>query len=181
MKKFLSVLLLIAIALLSVACDNTNEPQQSSNKTNSEQGENIGTKPVEEEQKQDATGEDTTRETQREFELNKDNYQKYLRYTSETAVIAGAYYENFIHTISGVLSYAFYEDVVVTFYVTAGSERITYYSGTIKVELDASGYATFYADDPKIASALQADYDRQKIYTFTIKDIEGKVILPTEY
>ena len=90
-----------------------------------------------------------------EVDLNINNYETYLKYVAETSVISGAYHPKYSHTISGVLTYAYYEDVTVTFeisYESSGYQSTTY-TWIFTVKLNAAGNAEFSADDEEILNA----------------------------
>ena len=113
MKSFLSILLLTAMLLSCVAC-TSDEPQTDSNAELPTEvlTENNGPKHY-------------------EIELNMDNFNTYLTYAVNRKSGSDGR-THYIHTISGVLPYAYYENVVVTVKIN-GKE------GSYRIILNAAG------------------------------------------
>ena len=96
-----------------------------------------------------------------EIELNKDNYEKYIKYTiTETTPNAlnknGNFYE-----FKGVLSYAYYKDVVVTLnaqYETPSWEGGEIFNFSFSIELDAAGNFSFYTNNQVALDKLNWTY-----------------------
>ena len=112
-----------------------------------------------------------------EIELNLDNFATYLNYSSEDFIAPNrVIHSNYTHTISGALTFAYYENVVVTFQIVYDNNgrRNT---GVYNVKLNAAGHAEFHADDPAVLSAVFYQYYNEKITkSFTITNVTGKVI-----
>jgi len=187
MKKSVLIIVLL-LCILFVSCNQNdiidNASPVSSNylttdtssNSNTHQDNKQNTTNTNHEQPDDTTpSADCDYKKHYEIDLNLDNYQTYLTYTSETTVISGAYHNNYTHNIDGVLSFAYYENVVISFDVTYTNSSKTYH-GVYDVLLNAAGDAVFYADTPTLLEKLNCRYDRMMNKTFTIKSISGKVI-----
>ena len=115
-----------------------------------------------------------------EIELTKNNFDEFLLYTVttpqyQTATSKGSFYE-----IKGVLSYAYYKDVTVLFYVeykTSDGISETVYKGNFTVKLNAAGNYSFYTADPIVLNALNlSGYNRLAKDCLTITAVSGTVI-----
>lgn len=171
MKRLLSIILLATIFLTSVSC--TNNDRQSPNELNS----NNSTDTIE----TNATVNSAPKHY--EIVLDETNYHSYLTYsTTNKTVGAGTAhaktYLNYFHAISGVLRFAYYENVVVVFDVIYQREDATY-TGEYSVVLNAAGDAEFCSQDNDILETIGCPTEKFTLYTkvtFTIKGVSGKVI-----
>ena len=177
MKKLLIALLTFAMLFSLVACEGTDTPEitkstpsAANNTADSNQATTDSTTPVIQQ----------PINNQRVIELNMDNYQSFL--TCSTGNIS---------SVSGVLLYAYYENVVVTYNVIyqpksyyPGADS---YQGDFSIVLNAAGNATFSIESSDVLAVLKpvngnsyedltdlglAGYDK----TITLKSVSGKVI-----
>lgn len=172
MKKFLSIILLTAILLTGVSCtkadDPTNNELDSTSETTAENP--------------DMMIEPALKETTEyngpkhyEFYLNSFNCKSYLTFSSQS--YAGNH--DYLQIVSGVLTFAYYENVVVTFDVTYESTGYggKTYKGEYSVLLNAAGDAEFYVDNPDLLSAINcSNFSTTMKRTFSIKQVSGKVM-----
>ena len=110
-----------------------------------------------------------------EIDLNMDNYMSFLNYSVSNTVKC----LDQTHSIAGALTYAYYENVVITFeitYETTGYQARSY-SGEYSILLNAAGCTEFTADNENLLASIKCpQFDRLFQKTFTIKSIPGKVI-----
>lgn len=157
MKKFLSIFLLFVILFSCVSCVGNFDNKPSEPTTNSTTTEaTTTTESTTTSDQTSSTTDDTYSPKHYEIELNMENFETYFTCTVENALVGGKIYTNGKHTISGVLSYAYYENVVVTF-VEKDIKNKQY-----RVPLNAAGDAVF----------LSYLYDG----TYSIERVSGKVI-----
>ena len=204
MKKVLCIILLLSMLLSFSSCasknnqqnNSTTEKETTSQSSTTEQNTNQDTSITENntddnisdsdeddiednEVNSNENSDNSSALKHYEVDLDLNNYETYLKYTANSSVISGATHTNFSHTISGVLTYAFYENVTITFditYQTSGSYPKTY-TGVYTVKLNAAGNAEFSADDSKLLEAIECPrYDRLMTKTFSIKEVSGKVM-----
>ena len=101
-----------------------------------------------------------------EIDLNVDNFETYLTHSSE----------NHWQTISGVLTFAYYENVVVTFHVEYKLSNRTY-QGEYTVKLNAAGYAEFHESNSDLLAAMSCpSFSSSTSRSFSIISVTGKVI-----
>ena len=125
--KLLTSLLILAFTLVFSSCGNNSTVNST-----------------------DSINEDVETKQKYVIELNMDNYKKYIDLRTEPA---GDYCR---YCFYGSLSYAYYDNVVITYY--AGSETNTY-----TLVLSSGGYALFYSTG-------------RYTTTYTVSNITGKVI-----
>lgn len=124
---------------------------------------------------------DTTNQAQHyEIELSKDNYKKYINYSiTETTPNALNQKGNF-YEFKGVLSYAYYKDVVVTLnaqYEEPSWEGGETYNFNFSIELDAAGNFSFYSNNEVALNKLNWTYYRPGTTSeIVIIEVSGKVI-----
>lgn len=115
-----------------------------------------------------------------EIQLTKNNFEEYLDYkvtTNATSIPRSDFYE-----IKGVLSYAYYKDVSITFHVeysrSNGMNGENVYQGNYIVKLNAAGCKSFYTNDEAILKAINLTrYDNMITKrTLTITAVSGTVI-----
>ncbi|MBQ9481903.1 MAG: hypothetical protein IJU84_07055 [Clostridia bacterium] len=122
-----------------------------------------------------------------EIELDEYNFKEFLDYNKTTTnrYIAGAFLSVDFYEIKGVLSYAYYKNVVITFYVEYFDSSYTdyqtetqgkTYSGNFSLQLNAAGNVSFYDDDAKILKALNCSYDWMMERKIEIISVSGTVI-----
>ena len=179
MKSILSALLLIALILSCVSC-NKNDNVESDTQCNHDTAkitDALTEKPTEAstekytEQSNNNSNEENSPKHY-EFELTLSNFDKYISYKTESGETKdGITIPNSVHILTGVLPYAYYEDVVVVFVggCTKCSER-----KAISVSLNAGGCGEFVDFEQK-RSCKQVQH-RQSDIVFTIASISGKVI-----
>ena len=208
MKKVLCIILLLSMLLSFSSCASKNDQQnnsttekettsQASQSSTTEQNTNQDTSITEnntddnisdsdeddiEDNEVDSNENSDNSSALKHYEIDLDinNYETYLKYKSESFYNSSSgTHLDFTHTISGVLTYAFYENVTITFditYQTSGSYPKTY-TGVYTVKLNAAGNAEFSADDSKLLEAIECPrYDRLMTKTFSIKEVSGKVM-----
>ena len=173
MKKIVSIILLSAILITGASCSSNTIEEH--NTTNSQDSAFETTPSI------DTPNNNENAPKHYEFDLNINNFNTFLTFSSEQGYYLNAYVNNHINIVSGVLSYAYYENVVVTFDVvykkTDSLSHETTYTGEYSVILNAAGDATFYANDRALLDTLKCGgYDTQIKKTFTIKRVSGKVI-----
>ena len=115
-----------------------------------------------------------------EIELNKDNYEKYIKYSvTETTANALNKTGNF-YDFKGVLSYAYYKDVAVTLnatYTTPSWEGGKTYTFNFSVDLDAAGNFSFYTNNQIALDKLNwAYYYPGTTSEIVVTAVSGKVI-----
>lgn len=172
MKKIVSIILLSAILITGASCSSNTIEEQ--NTTNSQDSAFETTPSI------DTPNNNENAPKHYEFDLNINNFNTFLTFSSEQGYYLNGYVNNHINIVSGVLSYAYYENVVVTFdvvYEQTYSIGSRTYTGEYSVALNAAGDATFYANDRALLDTLKCGgYDTQIKKTFTIKRVTGKVI-----
>ena len=171
MKKLLSIILLIAMLLTAVSCTKAdglaNNELNSNNSTGTiENNVLVNNAPK-----------------HYEIVLDETNYHSYLSYSTEkyTRNAGTQYaktYSNYDHVVSGVLRFAYYENVVVVFDVVYQNEDATY-KGEYSIALNAAGDAEFCSKDNDILATIEYPTEKFTSYTkvtFTIKVVSGKVM-----
>lgn len=115
-----------------------------------------------------------------EKELTLANFDEFISFTSNYSQLTN--FEDY-HELKGVLTYAYYENVVVTFHVVYVQNGYNYadttYSGNFVVKLDASGSSSFYGNDTKLLQAIKySSYEKYKTKSreVTLVGVSGKVI-----
>ncbi len=126
------------------------------------------------------------KQTRRVVELNNSNCWKYLTITEGTTVAAPQTETALSGSIRGVLDYAYYEDVVVTYELAVrmdGAEWDNTKRYEVKVKLNAAGDAEFEIEYTGVAvpSIGNADIENpMELYGFYrnlfFKSVSGKVI-----
>ena len=180
MKLLLSIILIFTILFSSTSCILTKVPINNTDTTSDSTSPCTADSTQEESEDLPPKVSSTTHSGLKHYEikLNSENFTNYLAYSSETVHIIGSgYHSDYTHKIEGVLSFAYYEDVVVSFEVTYEdpySDKI--HKGIYSVPLNASGCAEFSADNPTLLNAIKGTYDRSMNKTFTIIYVSGKVI-----
>ena len=94
-------------------------------------------------------------------ELNENNYWKYFEISSDANNVHAGGDGTFSYEIRGVLDYALYEDVVVTFdviYYTEGQTDDQYQSYTMRIGCNAAGDAVFETVDDGITLVTVGKY-----------------------
>ena len=118
-----------------------------------------------------------------EIDLTLSNFDEFISFTSNYTP-----YTNFedYHELKGTLTYAYYENVTVTFdveYIENGyNYEDTVYSGNFEIKLDASGSNGFYANDAKLLRAINyTSYQKHKSKSrkVTLARVSGRVIFLT--
>lgn len=103
------------------------------------------------------------------IELNINNFTDFFTYTKGQKYDAGAY--RIAYTIEGVLDFAYYEDVVITFEViyqnSENEEKTTYMTHT-----NAAGDVSFLETDATKSLGIAAYH---KIINFEVKSVSGVV------
>lgn len=129
------------------------------------------------------TDKDTTIETpdngvkHYEIELTKDNFKEFLEYKISTVYTSTVYYtKDTLCEIKGVLNFAYYKDVTVSFSVgytnSLNPSKETVYTGSFTVKLNAAGNYSFYTKEEAAAMQnLAVDYE-----SVTLIGVSGVVI-----
>lgn len=124
---------------------------------------------------------DLTNQSQHyEIELNKDNYEKYIKYSvTETTPNALNKTGNF-YDFKGVLSYAYYKDVVVTLkakYAKPSWMGGETYNFNFSIDLDAAGNFSFYTNNQIALDKLNwTSYCPGTKSEIVVTAVSGKVI-----
>ena len=161
MKRILSFLLMVGLFFSIASCSQQQMSEEndkddakseietdSSNKLNESQ-EDIG-----------------------KIELSINNFTDFFTYTKGSKLSNGVSYDN-TYTIQGVLDFAYYKDVVITFEVTyqaSGNEVKT----TYMTHANAAGDVSFWEADAAKSLGIAASY---KIINFEVKSVSGTVYL----
>ena len=132
------------------------------------------------------------KQTRRVVELDDSNYWKYLAVSADPSELAEAETETVLTgAVRGVLDYAYYEDVVVTFEVryreerAGGSRPSDIKSYEVKVKLNAAGDAEFIVDYTGAAAEVNgvgdafAEHPAELFWFYRnlwFKSVSGKVI-----
>lgn len=205
MNRLLSTILLISILLLYTSCqkansngvsnvddkiiDNENSEQisTSTNEIISDPSTELITTEYSTESitteypSESITSEPSDYPKHYEIDLTLDNYMSYLNYSVSSTTKCLDY----THAISGALTYAYYENVVITFEIIYENEGAgegsgnpyRLYKGEYHVLLNAAGCNTFTADNQNLLNSIDCpEFNRLFQKTFTIKSITGKVI-----
>lgn len=115
-----------------------------------------------------------------EVSLNKSNFEEYLDY--KLTVNATSKPRSDFYDIKGVLPYAYYKNVAITFHVeyskSDGMNGENVYKGNYTVKLNAAGCKSFYTNDEAILKAINlTTYDNMITKrTLTITDVSGTII-----
>lgn len=112
-----------------------------------------------------------------EIQLNISNFEEFLEYTvTEDPYIGQLTAVKDLYEIKGVLSYAYYKDVYVTFFVKYSFNSKTY-TGNYTVKLNAAGNYSFYSNDEKVLQAIECDnYAQRMEKSVTVTSVSGTVI-----
>ena len=112
-----------------------------------------------------------------EIQLSTSNFEDFLEYTvTEDPYIGQLTPVKDLYEVKGVLSYAYYKDVYVTFFVKYTVNGKTY-KGDYKVKLNAAGNYSFYSNDEAVLKAIKCDsYAQRMEKSVTIKSVSGMVI-----
>lgn len=167
MKRIFKLVLILTITLTMCLCvfSACASPDEQTNETQSQE-----------------TNDETPNNGIRHYEiqLNKDNFEEFLEYKVEfyaTITPRCDFYE-----ITGVLTYAYYKDVVITFnaeYLRSnGLGGQIAYKGNYALKLNAAGHNSFYTNDNELLKAINCNkYDNMMIsYNLTIIEVSGTVI-----
>ena len=112
-----------------------------------------------------------------EIQLNINNFGDFLEYKVTEEPFMGQFtpVKDF-YEVKGVLSYAYYKDVYVTFFVKYTFNSNTY-TGDYTVKLNAAGNYSFYSNDEAVLKAIKCDsYAQRMEKSVTIKSVSGMVI-----
>ena len=166
MKSVLSILLIIAMLFSCASCVDGSNDDTSTTASTTEKTNETTTAPV-----------DDNAPKHYEIDLNMDNFETYLNYSSEHKVFGNnVTVSDYRHTIAGVLTFAYYENVVVRFSVTYQFANKTY-QGEYLVKLNAAGCAEFCADDDALLAAIScSSFAAGASKSFSIISVTGKVI-----
>lgn len=117
-----------------------------------------------------------------EISLNKDNFEEYIEYkvTIPTYATANSPKKD-TYEFKGALSYAYYKDVIITYYAEysnsdgLGGEIVS--KGSFTIKLNAAGNYLFYTNDEKILKAINCStYTNLTNKSLTITAVSGTVI-----
>ena len=156
MKRILSFLLMVGLFLSIAACGQ----KQMSEENDKNETETSSDDKINESQ------EDTDK-----IELSIDNFTDFFTYTKGLKYNGVAYYN--AYTVQGVLDFAYYKDVVITFEVTyqvsENEVKTTYMTHT-----NAAGDVSFWEADAARSLGIATYY---KIISFEVKSVSGTVHL----
>ena len=117
-----------------------------------------------------------------EIELTKNNFEEFFEFYDTTVIVnPSTYLEANFYEIKGVLTYAYYKNVSISFYAeysnSDGLGGTTIYSGSFTIKLNAAGNYSFYSNDEMVLKAIKCDrYTRQTKRSVTITAVSGVVI-----
>ena len=117
-----------------------------------------------------------------EIQLTKENFEEFLDYNVTIQQMAtGTTPKKDFYEIKGVLTYAYYKDVTITFYVeysnSDGLGGTIYYRGNYVVKLNAAGNYSFYTNDEAVLTAINCNqYNNLTTKSLTITAVSGTVI-----
>lgn len=164
MKKIITFVAIILVLSMCIcvfcACPDSNNPSNENQNNNTN---NDGLKHY-------------------EVLLNKTNFEEYIEYkvTIPTYATANSPKKDF-YEFKGVLSYAYYKDVTVTYYAEysnsdgLGGEIVN--KGYFTIKLNAGGNYSFYTNDDKILKAINCTtYTNLTEKSLTITAVSGTVI-----
>lgn len=118
---------------------------------------------------------ETEKNKRYEIDLNLDNYWKYFEESGNTNASG---YNSLTFSIKGVLSYAYYEDVYISFYVKVND--VVYPKLSQSIELRADGYGTITPITYDTVFMKNAYGQDVSLYSYQrsiyVKSISGKVI-----
>lgn len=117
----------------------------------------------------------------KEFDLSVDNVNYFFDFKYSKDISA----DQLMYNITGVLDYAYYDNVTITFDVVYTIDPNEYnkekeiYSGEYSIALNAAGDASFYCNDPELLKAIGWDsynslYLKRQI---TVSAVAGKIVL----
>lgn len=193
MKSILAILILCSVLLSCVSCSTTdNDKQGNCDTSESTPANNENTSPNNEttsntSESTPPNNESTSNSSNNtglkhyEIDLTADNYQTFLNFSKEALTINNRFY-NYNYILSGVLSYAYYENVVVTFDITYKYDEGDFggeytYQGEYSIVLNAAGNAQFKGSDQAILNAINCPTKHYgSDQTITIKKVTGKII-----
>ena len=117
-----------------------------------------------------------------EVSLNKSNFENYIEYkvTIPTYATANSPKKDF-YEFKGVLSYAYYKDVTITYYAeytnSDGLGGNIVNKGSFTIKLNAGGNYSFYTNDEQILKAIDCKaYTNLTDKKLTITAVSGTVI-----
>lgn len=117
-----------------------------------------------------------------EISLNKANFEEYIEYkvTIQTNATANSSKKDF-YEFRGVLSYAYYKDVAITYYAeysnSDGLGGTIVNKGNFTIKLNAGGNYSFYTNDETILKAINCNkYTNLTEKILTIISVSGTVI-----
>ena len=190
MKAIISTILLFSIMLACVSCSkkNNNAEKSTQDELNSsivstdQVTETTTTTEKPTEKPNDSPDNNTNAGDQEngtkhyEFELGMVNFDRFFTYSIENSINqSGQIVKNSLHKISGVLSYAYYENVVVTFEVKCTDKYgYTFHTNELKVPLNASGGIDLLSYGDIVNNGINCEEHTSRV--LTIKAISGKVI-----
>ena len=117
-----------------------------------------------------------------EIQLSNDNFKEFLDYdVTIQKVVSGSSVRKDLYEIKGVLIFAYYKDVSITFYAeysnTDSMGTNTFYKGYYTVKLNAAGNYSFYTNDEALLKAINCNhYTNSTEISLTIKSVSGSVI-----
>ena len=117
-----------------------------------------------------------------EISLNKDNFEDYVECkVTSFPYSSSAYPKRDFYEYKGALTYAYYKDVKVTFYVEYSNDDglggKVFYQGNYTIKLNSSGNNSFYTNDEAILKAINCNrYTTTTTKSFTITAVTGTVI-----
>lgn len=157
MKRIFKLVLILTITLTMCLCvfSACASPDEQTNETQSQE-----------------TNDETPNNGIKHYEiqLNKDNFEEFLEYKVTTKSLAPRYD---LYEINGVLSYAYYKDVLITFYVVYRSPYTC--NGHFTIKLNAAGNYSFYSDDEALIKVINQSPDARYL-NLTITEVSGTVI-----
>ena len=121
------------------------------------------------------TSQSDTSKDYRQFDLTMDNFAHFFYFKEYPASPLNGSTDPGGYEVIGVLNYAYYDNVVVTFDVDYEYHR---YTGEYSITLNAAGYVYFPANDKNLLTAIGCtNFKRLGDKKVTLTNITGTIIL----
>ena len=114
----------------------------------------------------------------KQFDLTVDNFEHFFYFKSSLNGLQAYNTHSYIYEVIGVLNYAYYDNVIVTFDVVYIQNNKSY-KGKYSLTLNASGYTSFTSKDSELLNAVGCayyDFDTTEV-EITVETVTGKIIL----
>lgn len=134
---------------------------------------------------QTETSQSDNNQKYQEFNLSVNNFSYFFDFTCSRDISA----DQDIYKVIGVLDYAYYDNVIITFDVVYTIDSNYYgkekrvYNGAYSIALNAAGDASFYCDNPELLKAIGWDSYQSPSSTLdltrqiTVRSATGTIVL----